>query len=201
MLLSVGSGSNVALDMFPSRSKGGLEAWKKSKPLGAAWDTEERRADVLSFDPDGKNEKIVATGLRNCSGHGRSSRPPARSGASSTSATSSATTCRSNTPPRSRKAPSTAGPGTTSARHEDPRQKGERPDLEGQGHRSRRADAGAFGAAADRLLRGRRFPGRVQGQRLRHPARLVEPRRSAPATRWCGCCSRTASRPANTRIS
>jgi glucose/arabinose dehydrogenase len=35
---------------------------------GAAWDTEERRADVLSYDPDGKNEKIVATGLRNCAG-------------------------------------------------------------------------------------------------------------------------------------
>src|SRR5262249_24598321 len=32
------------------------------------WDTEERRAAVLSFDPDGKNEKILATGLRNCSG-------------------------------------------------------------------------------------------------------------------------------------
>ena len=48
--------------------KGGLEAWKKNKPLGAAWDTEERRATVLAFDPDGKNEKIFATGLRNCSG-------------------------------------------------------------------------------------------------------------------------------------
>ena len=50
LLLSVGSGSNVALDMFPSPlTKGGLEAWKKEKPLGAAWDTEEtpRGRDVL----------------------------------------------------------------------------------------------------------------------------------------------------------
>jgi len=69
LLLSVGSGSNVALDMFPEPEvKGGLQAWIKSEPLGAGWDTEERRADVLSYDPDGKNEKIVATGLRNCAG-------------------------------------------------------------------------------------------------------------------------------------
>ena len=67
LLLSVGSGSNVALDMFPE-PKGGLRTWIKSEPLGATWDTEERRADVLSYDPDGKNEKIVATGLRNCAG-------------------------------------------------------------------------------------------------------------------------------------
>ena len=59
LLLSVGSGSNVALDMFPEPLiKGGRQAWIKSKPLGATWDTEERRADVLSYDPDGKDEKI-----------------------------------------------------------------------------------------------------------------------------------------------
>jgi glucose/arabinose dehydrogenase len=69
LLLSVGSGSNVALDMFPQPLvKGGLDEWIRTHPLGAAWDTEERRADVLSYDPDGKNETIVATGLRNCSG-------------------------------------------------------------------------------------------------------------------------------------
>jgi glucose/arabinose dehydrogenase len=69
MFLSVGSGSNVALDMSAEpKIDGGLEAWKKNKPLGAAWDTEERRADVLSFDPEGKDERIFATGLRNCAG-------------------------------------------------------------------------------------------------------------------------------------
>jgi glucose/arabinose dehydrogenase len=65
---SVGSGSNIALDMFPMPLDMPMEEWKKSHPLGAAWDTEERRADVLSYDPDGGNEKIVATGLRNCQG-------------------------------------------------------------------------------------------------------------------------------------
>ena len=69
MFLAVGSGSNVAQDMFPEpQIEGGLKAWKKTKPLGAAWDTEERRADVLSFTPEGKDEKIFATGLRNCAG-------------------------------------------------------------------------------------------------------------------------------------
>ena len=70
LFLAVGSGSNVAQDMFPKprEPEGGLEAWNRIKPLGAAWDTEDRRANVLSFDPDGKNEKIFATGLRNPSG-------------------------------------------------------------------------------------------------------------------------------------
>jgi glucose/arabinose dehydrogenase len=69
MFLSVGSGSNDALDMFAEpKIEGGLAAWKKAKPLGATWDTEERRADVLSFTPDGEDEKIFATGLRNCAG-------------------------------------------------------------------------------------------------------------------------------------
>src|ERR1700676_1488672 len=77
LLFSVGSGSNAAQDMFPephltmnpeSRIVNGLTEWVKTKPVGAAWDTEELRADVLSFDPNGKNLTIVATGLRNCSG-------------------------------------------------------------------------------------------------------------------------------------
>ena len=77
LFLSVGSGSNVALDMFPEphwtmipepRNVDGVAEWAKTKPLGAAWDTEELRADVLSFDPNGKDMKVVATGLRNCAG-------------------------------------------------------------------------------------------------------------------------------------
>jgi glucose/arabinose dehydrogenase len=75
MFFSVGSGSNVALDMFPApqltmypepRIIDSLAQWVRTKPLGSAWDTEELRANVLSFDPNGKNQKIVATGLRNC---------------------------------------------------------------------------------------------------------------------------------------
>ncbi|RUW35772.1 MULTISPECIES: sorbosone dehydrogenase family protein [unclassified Mesorhizobium] len=67
LYLSVGSGSNIAEDMSAS-PKGGVEEWARSQPLGATWGAEEGRADVLAFDPDGKNRRMVATGLRNCSG-------------------------------------------------------------------------------------------------------------------------------------
>jgi len=67
LYLSVGSGSNVAQDIG-NEPEGGLDAWAKAKPLGAAWASEAGRADVLAFDPDGKNGRTVATGLRNCSG-------------------------------------------------------------------------------------------------------------------------------------
>jgi glucose/arabinose dehydrogenase len=66
MLVSVGSGSNVGDGM--GKPQGGLEAWASQQPLGAAWGYEADRAAVLSFDPDGKNQKIFATGIRNCVG-------------------------------------------------------------------------------------------------------------------------------------
>jgi glucose/arabinose dehydrogenase len=68
LFYSVGSGSNVALDMFPVPLDQPMEQFIKNNPPGATWDTEEKRADVLAYDPDGKNGQIFATGLRNCSG-------------------------------------------------------------------------------------------------------------------------------------
>jgi glucose/arabinose dehydrogenase len=67
LYVSVGSASNVAEGMG-TRPAGGLEAWAEEKPPGAAWGSEENRAAVLAFDPDGGNGRIAATGLRNCSG-------------------------------------------------------------------------------------------------------------------------------------
>ena len=67
IFFSVGSQSNVAENMTQPPD-GGVEAWAKGHALGATWGPEERRADVLTFDPDGKNEKVFATGLRNCAG-------------------------------------------------------------------------------------------------------------------------------------
>lgn len=67
LYVAVGSGSNVALDMFMQPFEG-MEEFNKTHPTGAAWDTEERRAVVLVVDPEGKKENIFATGLRNCSG-------------------------------------------------------------------------------------------------------------------------------------
>jgi glucose/arabinose dehydrogenase len=66
MLVSVGSAGNDGEGM--GRPPGGLEAWSAREPLGAAWGNEADRAAVLSFDPDGKNKKLFATGIRNCVG-------------------------------------------------------------------------------------------------------------------------------------
>jgi glucose/arabinose dehydrogenase len=66
MLVSVGSASNVGEGM--GRPQGGLEAWAGEHPLGAVWGYETGRAAVLAFDPDGKNQKLFATGIRNCVG-------------------------------------------------------------------------------------------------------------------------------------
>jgi glucose/arabinose dehydrogenase len=68
LFYSVGSGSNAALDMFPVPLDQSLEQWKKTHPPTATWDTEEKRANVLSFTPEGKDLQFVATGLRNCAG-------------------------------------------------------------------------------------------------------------------------------------
>lgn len=67
LFVSVGSGSNVARDI-PSTPPGGLARWEATHAPGAAWGEETRRADVLSFDPQGGHEAVFATGLRNCSG-------------------------------------------------------------------------------------------------------------------------------------
>ena len=64
---SVGSTSNLAEEMKPLA---GLEAFRKTHALGAAWGPEAGRADVLAFKPDGSAMRVLATGLRNCSGLG-----------------------------------------------------------------------------------------------------------------------------------
>jgi hypothetical protein len=66
MLISVGSGSNVAEGL--GNPPGGLGAWSSQHALGAAWGSETDRAGVLAFDPNGKNKKLFATGIRNCVG-------------------------------------------------------------------------------------------------------------------------------------
>jgi glucose/arabinose dehydrogenase/cytochrome c2 len=67
MFVSVGSGSNVAEGMS-RRPPGDLAAWEAAEGLGATWGDERHRADVLIFDPDGKNGKVFASGIRNCVG-------------------------------------------------------------------------------------------------------------------------------------
>jgi glucose/arabinose dehydrogenase len=68
MFVSVGSSSNVAEDL-PAKSPAEAEAWdREHHALGAAWGEEADRADVLVADPDGRNLRIFATGIRNCVG-------------------------------------------------------------------------------------------------------------------------------------
>ncbi|CCD86645.1 putative L-sorbosone dehydrogenase [Bradyrhizobium sp. ORS 285] len=66
MLVSVGSAGNVGEAL--GEPAGGLTAWIKAHPLGAAWGGETDRAGVLAFDPDGKNRALFASGIRNCVG-------------------------------------------------------------------------------------------------------------------------------------
>ena len=66
MLVSVGSAGNVGEAL--GEPAGGLAAWIKAHPLGAAWGGEINRAGVLAFDPDGQNRRLFATGIRNCVG-------------------------------------------------------------------------------------------------------------------------------------
>ena len=66
LYLAVGSGSNIAIDMEDRPND--LQAWEKTHGLGGAWGNETDRATVLAYSPDGKNRRVYATGVRNCSG-------------------------------------------------------------------------------------------------------------------------------------
>ena len=63
LYVSVGSGSNVD-EGVPRADQASIAG----APIGASFGDEARRADVLAFDPDGRHERVYATGIRNCSG-------------------------------------------------------------------------------------------------------------------------------------
>jgi len=67
MFVSVGSGSNVA-EQVKAKSPEDAKTWQSGQPLGAEWDQEAKRADVLVFDADGTSGRVFATGIRNCVG-------------------------------------------------------------------------------------------------------------------------------------
>ena len=67
MYVSVGSLSYVA-ENLEKLGSAALQKWIAEKPLGTIWGYENERATVLAFDPQGKNRRIFATGLRNCVG-------------------------------------------------------------------------------------------------------------------------------------
>ena len=130
MYVSVGSGSNVA-DGMRKLSGEALQTWVLSHPLGATWENEEGRADVLAFDPQGKNQRIFATGIRNCVGLA----VEPKSGTVWCS-TNERDGLGDNVPPdyitRVREGAFYGWPWYYIGAHEDPRRKGERPDLAGK---------------------------------------------------------------------
>ncbi len=175
LFVSIGSSSNVAAAM-PEKTEDEIKTFEKTHGLGAAWGDEENRAVVRVFDPEGENVRNYATGLRNCSG--MTMQPG-----------TDTLWCTGNE--RDHIGPNLVPDFLTTVKERrvlrlalvlHRRQRGSgpcrrAPRPQGQGHRARRADPGAFVDAAGRLLRRRRVPGRVQGRCLRHPARLLEPRR------------------------
>ena len=67
MFLSVGSATNYASNIG-AKPPQPLAQWEAKYGVGAAWGEETERAAVLAFDPDGRNRRPYANGLRNCVG-------------------------------------------------------------------------------------------------------------------------------------
>ena len=127
MFVSVGSGSNVAEDM-EKLSGAALQTWAANHPLGASWGPETDRADVLTFDPQGKRNGIFATGIRNCVGMAIDP-----SNGTLWCSTNERDRIGNNVPPdyitRVREGAFYGWPWYYIGANEDPRHKNERPDL------------------------------------------------------------------------
>jgi glucose/arabinose dehydrogenase len=129
MFVSVGSQSNIPTDL-PPRDAAAAHAWDAAHGLGSAWGSEQERADVLAFDPDGGNRRIFAAGLRNCTAE--AIQPPGgtlwcvvneRDGLGDDLPPDFATSVRQGA--------FYGWPWYYTGGHEDPRLKGLRPDLAG----------------------------------------------------------------------
>ena len=131
MYVSVGSGSNVA-DGMDRRSGAELQSWASSHALGATWGNETGRADVLAFDPQGQNERVFASGIRNCVGMAVDMAVGPANGTLWCS-TNERDALGDNLPPdyitRVRDGAFYGWPWYYIGAHEDPRRKGERPDI------------------------------------------------------------------------
>ena len=68
LFVAIGSASNLGASGMPEMTPEKIRQHEKTHGLGAAWGEEENRAAVRVFDPQGKNVRNYATGLRNCSG-------------------------------------------------------------------------------------------------------------------------------------
>ena len=127
---------------------GGLEAWRTQQPLGAAWGYETDRAAVLAFDPDGKNQKLFATGIRNCVG--LAIQPDGTAWCSTNERDGLGDDLVPDYVTRVKEGAFYGWPWFYIGDHQDPRHRRRAARPQGQDHRSRRAAAGAFGFARTR---------------------------------------------------
>ncbi len=163
MYVSVGSEGNVGDDMG-RLSAAGLQKWQTEQPLGAARGDETGRADVLAFDPQGKNGRIFATGIRNCVG--LAIEPTSGTPWCSTNERDGlGITCQPTTSRASATGRSTAGPGITSAPMRIHAAKAS-PRSEGQGHRFGHPHPGPLGLARPDLLQCESVSGGLSRQHL-----------------------------------
>ena len=163
MFVSVGSGCNVGEGTCRAGMRRrdcvvGSTARARAPP-GATRGTR-RRARLRSR---GSHRRVFATGSATAR-RWRCSPQPARSGASSTSATGLATTCRPTMRRRLREGAFYGWPWYYIGDHEDPRHKGERPDLAGKVTVPDVLIQPHSAPLRDRLLRWRRmFPAEYRG--------------------------------------
>lgn len=68
LFVSIGSASNLGATGMPEMTPEQIRQFEQTHGRGAAWGEEENRAVVRVFDPDGRNIRNYATGMRNCSG-------------------------------------------------------------------------------------------------------------------------------------
>ena len=178
LFVSVGSGSNVAEGAARQDETDIAEA-----PVGASFGDEQRRADVLAFDPEGKNERVYATGIRNCSGLAVEPGTGAlwcavneRDGLGETYRLTMQRTWR--------RAPSMAGPGTISATIRIRATKASAPTLRTTSRRLTFSFRRIRRRSASPSMRRISFPPNIRAT----PSSLCTARgivRSAPATKSC----------------
>ena len=195
MYVAVGSESNAGEGMG-RKSASQIEAAEAASVIGAGWGPEDGRAAVLVFDPDGKNGRIFASGIRNCAGL---TVAPGRGDV--WCATNERDGLGDNLPPdyvsRIAEGAFYGWPWYYAGDNADPRHKGERPDLAGkitvpdvliQPH------SAPLGVT---FYDGSAFPEEYRGDAFVDPARLVEP---GPAHRLQGRPHRHEERRADRRV-
>jgi glucose/arabinose dehydrogenase len=159
MFVSVGSASNDGEGMG-KRDAAAIARWEAEHGVGSAWGNETDRAAVLVFDPEGKNRRVFASGLRNCVG--LAVHPVTGDLYCSTNERDG---LGDDLVPdfitRVRDGAFYGWPWYYVGANEDPR--------------SRRADPGAFGVYGNDHLRWRPVPLGISRRRVCGPARLLEP--------------------------